>query len=254
MSEKSPKYLLDLTSNGFRFHIDAVGDVENFRLQVGRMSIRKHCSGPHAELLGDLSQTLPVLENLHKHLGDISQSSVVIGVENEPFSGGIEAFSSLMTLLQFFGERDPHRLILQTRSSLSLVLVPFLQRYRVEVHVPMECISDRSAMIFSPQLPRPTDRLGLLSALKKAQIDTEAVFTPLLRSKVRPIEVKNFLKLLSRNTRIELQRPQETALYRAPGVKTSGDAHNFVKEILLSEGIPFRSAFVKKAEVMKEAA
>ena len=256
MIEKSPKYLLDITSDGFRFQVDEDLHADYFLLSVDRMPIRGRCSGPHAELLGELSETLSVLENLHRNLPSISESVVVLGCEEDPFQAGISAFSDVLQLLQAFGKHSPKRIILQSSSSLVLPLLPILRAFRVELHVPFSCLCDRSSRHFGNECSRPSERLNLLASLNRAEIPVRAIVSPVLERQVRQSQLRRFAHSLAR-TGAEILLPR---LLVDSGVRPSQalPAHNsyrLLEEIFSSEGIPFRNSLVKEMEdCMKEAA
>jgi DNA repair photolyase len=116
------------------------------------------------------------------HQGNLRQSTIVLGVNNDPFHPFEGRFDASMKFLSLFERYTPGLLCIQTRSPLLVLALPVLKRLgkHCVVHFGIETPLEEMVRCYTPQLPRVGERLKAIRSLARFGIPVRAQVSPVL--------------------------------------------------------------------------
>ncbi len=128
------------------------------------------------------------LHQLERHMmllserGILRQSTVVLGVEHDPFLPFNGKFEKSMQFLELCKRYTPGLLHVQTRSPLIVIALPVLAKLgkHCSIGIGLETPCEESAQRYTPDLPRVSERIKTIRALGRFGISTHVQVSPVL--------------------------------------------------------------------------
>jgi hypothetical protein len=132
--------------------------------------------------LGVLEQVLTAVHANYLNLE--GPAGIVLGAKSDPFYPIQGRLDAALKTIELLAQMQPDGLIIQTRSPLILLAAPILLaiRDRLRVVIALEAPTDKDHHLFTPEYPRPSERLETALALADLGIHTVLQFAPISSS------------------------------------------------------------------------
>lgn len=107
---------------------------------------------------------------------------IMLGVYQDPMSAFEIALPLSLQVIERLVRFNPRKFLIQSRSPLTVLLVPLLKfsANRILITIPIETANDRLGQFYTPQLPKISERLETVAALRTAEISVAIQVAPLL--------------------------------------------------------------------------
>ncbi|NMC64396.1 MAG: hypothetical protein GYA55_14625 [SAR324 cluster bacterium] len=198
-------YTVDSFANGIAFGQSKLEsssdprDVFALRLQddVEALRLRSRYVFHKENPLHELEKSLMRLSNQ----GILHSATIYFGVTTDPFLPFESKFDASMKFLDLFQRYTPGMLIVQTRSPLIVLALPVLKRLgrHASVTIGIETPCEDVVRHYTPALPRVSERLKTVKALRKFGIEVTLQVHPVLPYGEWREDAKSFAKLLVEN-------------------------------------------------------
>jgi hypothetical protein len=173
----------------------------------------------------------------------LAETDVIIGFEEDPCHPFAPRFERTMRLLEQLAQASPRSVTINTRSPLLVLALPVLKSFeeRLTVNVALETHDDEFAQRYLPELPRPSERIKLIRALKTFEINVTIQVSPVVpqnRERKKSFELALQLRKLSCPMRIvdyrDISRPGGSAesLRVAADAPVSGSSVTQIQKII----------------------
>lgn len=128
------------------------------------------------------------LYELERHLMGLSQqgilgsASIYFGTSTDPFFPFEGKFDASMRFLELFQRYTPGMLHVQTRSPLIVIALPVFKKLgrHCAVTIALETCTDELASRYTPDLPRISERLKTVRALRRFGVEVHLQVAPVL--------------------------------------------------------------------------
>jgi len=130
--------------------------------------------------------------------GLLSRSHIVLGTTTDPFLPFEQKFDSSMKFLTLFQRYTPGLLTVQTRSPLIVIAMPVLAKLgkRASVTMGIETLDEEAVRLYTPGLPRASERLKAARALRNFGVQVTIQVAPVLPYGDWKKDVANFAEEL----------------------------------------------------------
>ena len=114
--------------------------------------------------------------------GVLHRAHIYFGVTTDPFHPFEDKFDASMKFLKLFERYTPGMLVIQTRSPLLVLALPVLRQLGSHVAVTMgiETPLEEMARLYTPGLPRISERFRTVEALRKLGVEVSLQVSPVI--------------------------------------------------------------------------
>ena len=109
--------------------------------------------------------------NAKQYKNDWSRfSSIILGVDSDPFDVPLDSFQKLLNTVEILIKSNK-KLVINTSSSLCLLLSPLLKNRNVQVKITVELINNELHRSFNQSSSRPLERIETFMSLKNSGVN-----------------------------------------------------------------------------------